>query len=143
LNRAEFVEIVKSWEVKSPNNVKQNYTERLKDNCKRLEIKPASDYKDFLLFLADTMRILAIDDFDQVTYATLELTQKLARANNTIEELRAGLLENNQPSQDGQNAQNGQVGGGQGVGQEGQAQNQNRNNFLNSVGTRLANRQTH
>ena len=46
-----------------------------------------------------------------------------------------------QNGQEGQNAQENQVGG-QNNEQQGQAQNQNRNNLLNNVRTRLANRQT-
>ncbi len=147
LDRRVFVETVSSWQAKSPNNTKQSHTERLKDNCKRLEIKIASDYRDVLLLLNETMEILTIDDFDQLPNVARELNQKLARANNTIRELRAELQDNAQPGQEGQDGQNGQEGQenqvvGQNNEQQGQAQNQNRNNLLNNVRTRLANRQT-
>jgi len=89
LDRRVFVETVSSWQAKSPNNTKQSHTERRKDNCKRLEIKIASDYRDVLLLLNETMEILTIDDFDQLPNVARELNQKLARANNTIRELRA------------------------------------------------------
>ena len=95
LNRTKFIEIVRGWETKTPNNLKQKYSERLIDNCKRLEIKIATDYKEVLVILTRIMETLEIDDFDQVSDAVRDLKYKLTAANNTISRLRDQLAQEN------------------------------------------------